>query len=188
MTGGKDAEKLAREKQELWRRLNKPRIVSPYPAADLDQRMDEAVSAWWRDIFAYFDIEPNGPHSWEQIAWCLAGRQFPGFDIVGKSKVGAPKTVEKVDRLLELFEAFHPPRGGRGLKAFLEVHKADCGACGIKNYDLLKDAFYRARKRRVLLRRGRELLFQSGMFRALGLRENVVSLIGPAIKLTKYQL
>jgi hypothetical protein len=184
VTGGKDAAKLAREKRELWRRLNKPRIVSPFPAADLCQRMEEAVTAWWRDIFEYFGVEPNGPHSWELIACRLAGSLFPGFDIVGKSKVGAPVTAEKVDSLLNLFEAFRPPKGGRGLKAFLEVHKADCDACGIKNYGSLKDAFYRARKRQ----RGTQLLIQFEMERALGIRENMVSLIGPINQRTDKRL
>jgi hypothetical protein len=156
-------------KAKAWKRLNKPAIVGLFPVADLSQRRDEAVNAWWRDIFEYFEVDPTGPHAWEQIAWRLAVRVFPNFKIVGMSNTGAPRTQEKVDALLELFEAYDPPDKGSKYKQFLKEHANECNASGIKSPESLKDAFSRARWRRKDSKALEEALVRFETARALGI-------------------
>jgi len=153
------------DREKLRKRLNRPVVVAPFPADDHSRRIDEVVDAWWHDIFEYFDVDPNRQDRWEVIAWCLARLAFPKFDVVDASKGGAPRTESKVDHLLALFEAYRPPNKGSAYKQFLRDHKSKCDACGIESYGALKDAIFRARRRRTR----RDLLFRVGSMRARGI-------------------
>src|SRR5260370_11068880 len=158
----------AARKPEVRTRLNRPRIVSPFPAADLSSRMDEAVMAWWRDIFEYFDVDPTGAHCWEQIAWRLAGTLYPNFKIIGTSNIGAPRTQELTDELLALFEAYVPPEKGSAYKQFLGDHDRACQACDIKGDNSLRDAIFRARRRRERNKANEEVLIRFETMKAMG--------------------
>jgi hypothetical protein len=150
------------DRAELRARLNKPVVVSPHPSFDHFQREDEAIQDWWRDIFEYFDVDPKRRDAWELIAWHLARAAFPKFDVVGASRQGRPRTSDKIDDLLVLFEA-----EGSTYKQFLRDHEQRCLASGIKSPGSLKDTIFRARRRRTQ-RAQNEALRRHGLLNALG--------------------
>src|ERR1700694_2374246 len=96
---------LARRRLELRKQLNRPAIVPPFPAADLAERKDAAVCAWWSGICDLYDVDPDSPARWERLAWHLACDLFPNFAIVGRSSVGTPGTKNRVMELFYKFQA-----------------------------------------------------------------------------------
>jgi hypothetical protein len=161
------------DQEKLRKRLNRPVVVAPFPADDHAERTDTAIEAWWHDIFEYFDVDLNRQDRWEVIAWCLARLAFPKFDIIDCAKGGAPKTENKADHLLAVFEAYRLGKKKATYKQFLRDHGPECEACGIKTNGALKDAIFRARRRRAR----RDLLRQFGLMQALGV--NPYALIRP---------
>jgi hypothetical protein len=92
--------------------------------------------------------------------------------VVGVSKAGAPRTTDLVDDLLALFERYQRGKN-RTYKQFLKDHKSACDVCGIKSYGALRDAIYRARRRRVQL----EALIQFESMRLFGVKQG--GILGP---------
>jgi hypothetical protein len=160
---------LAVKKRDIRKRLNRPATVAPFPAADLAERMNAAVLAWWADIFTLYDIDPDDPMRWERVAWHLACDLFPNFEIVGKSSIGSPGSRAEVMKLFYEFQAYRPQSGGSKYKIFLRDHFAECKRCNLTTAESLKGAMLKASRRHKSNRYDEELLARFETMKALGL-------------------
>lgn len=151
-------------KAELRRRLNAPAVVNPFPLADYEERKDAAVRQWIAGLFRYYEVDLAGENAWEHLAWRLAVDRFSGFQILAQSNIGAPRTEDRVDALLSLYESENPRLR---YPKFLRAHKEECNALGLREPNSVKDAFYRARRRRAQARDTEQLLVHLETMKAL---------------------
>ena len=156
-------------RRTLRQRLNRPVVVNPFPAADLSERRNAAIAAWFAGIFELYDIDPDSPTRWERVAWHLASDLFPNFATIGKSSVGNPGTKNQVRELYYKFQAYRPGKGGSKYKQFMAEHRAACNACNIKTHRSLATAMLHMRAEHVRDRRNTELLVRLETMKALGI-------------------
>jgi hypothetical protein len=170
-----EARRIARRRRALHKELNQPVVVAPFPIADLAERSDAAVIAWFTKLFELYDVDPVSSTRWEILAMRLALERFPNFELVGVSpKVGNPGTKDDVAKLYRVFRNYEASRGsGSKFKNFLRDHRAACAACKITTPASLKEAMRRARRQYEADRRGEELLIRHEMMKALGIRPAV---------------
>jgi len=167
----------AKDRKARVRRLDRPVVVGVFPTANFSERKDAAVNERLTEIFAAYDVDPYGAHSWEMLAWRLAVDLFPKFEVVNlpARAPGKPNTRKKMRELLDLFEAYRPTAKSRQngvgsrYKHFLSEHKAKCAACKITTEGSLKSAVSVAKQLRAKEKSQEEALVRFETIRALGL-------------------
>jgi hypothetical protein len=138
--------------KELHRLLNEPMRANKISKCDRQQWIREQTEARLEALFAEHHIPAEWPEllQWQQLAWVMAGKLYPGCRAIETGRGGTRKTIrltieDKKRSLFEKFKTFRPQHHKlnalHAAKRFIQENKEACDAVRLRTPRSFMKAF-----------------------------------------------